>query len=434
MLRKKQVHKSQDNGGVTISHLLVAIFSTGFLIASLVVYSAFSVYRDETVSHMAKADVDRISHLVFEHLYSVMRKGWTRAEIDDIVHHIQTQLPDYQVVIYRGEPVIRQFGDREGQRELRVQDPIVQEALHTGTPYFGHAGENLRYLYPLKTTAECIVCHTASKIGEVNGVISVSVPMAAIAAPIVNIAVPVMYLTVTLVLFLLLATFLTVRKRVTTPIVDLSDHVAELIDDDDYAKDLSIDDRWPREVQSLGNGFNKLMDNVRDTHAQLREASLRDPLTDLFNRRHFDAAITQAVADAQAGGTSFAVMYIDLDRFNPINNQFGHGAGDTILINVARAIKTVLRESDLAARIGGDEFALLVPCATASDARDMAKRLRQAIEAVTLRIGTEVVHAACSIGIATYPDDGLYVEELLATADAAMYQDKASRHEEMTRD
>ena len=428
MERHKRSFIQKNIGALTISRMLMVIFCTGFVITALVVYSTFTIYRNETVSRMAEADVKRISHLMFEHLYSVMRKGWTRAEIDDIVHHIQTQLPDYQVTIYRGEPVVQQFGDRPGQPELKLQDATLREVLHTGEPYFGLSGAHLRYLYPVKATAECITCHTAAKLGDINGVIAVSVPMQTIATPIINIAAPVTYLTVLLVLFLLLATFVIVRNRVSIPIADLSSHVIELTEDVEYGKDLTIDPRWPQEVQILGSGFNHLMDNVRTSHTRLLEASLRDPLTELFNRRHFDAMIISAVADTRKSTQSFAVMYVDLDHFKPINDRYGHASGDAMLINVARAIRSVLRESDIAARIGGDEFAVLIPGVDRAGALLLAQRLREEVETISLRCGHETIRAACSVGIATFPEDGEYAEALLQAADSAMYQDKLTRH------
>ncbi len=422
-----QRSRAKSAARLSISTLLIVIFTSGFLVASIIIYSAFSTYRNEAINRMANADVDRISHLIFEHLYSVMRKGWTQPEIDDIVHHVQTQLPGYEVTIFRGEPVIRQFGDRKGQKQSRTEDAELQAVLASGNAHFGQIGQKLRYLHPIKSTAECVVCHTASKVGDINGVIGVSVSVEATAAPIVNIAVPVMYVTVALVLVLMLATFLIVRQRVSGPIADLASHVSDVSENKEYDKDLSINPQWPQEVLSLANNFNQLMENVRGSHAQLLESSMRDPLTGLFNRRHFDLSIIQAVADAQRGAAIFAVLYIDLDHFKPINDRLGHAAGDAMLIHVARTLQETVRDSDLAARVGGDEFAVLTLGLSADEVREQAERLRAHICAIELRFGHETVRAACSIGAAIYPNDGRYAEELLRAADAEMYRDKTTR-------
>ena len=206
-------------GRVSIAHLLLVIFLVGLLTSALALYSTFISYRLGAVREMAKADGQRISHLVFEHFYSVMRKGASRDEIDDLVHHIQNQLPNYEVTIIRGEPVVRQFGDRPGQAELRAHDPVLHAVLRSGEEYSGFLGSNLRYLFPVRVTGECAGCHTQAEVGEINGVISVSVPLAALEKPLAAFAYPLMYLALGLVVLLLLVIFLTLRSRVSQPII-----------------------------------------------------------------------------------------------------------------------------------------------------------------------------------------------------------------------
>lgn len=419
--------KSQDAGQASIGNLLAGIFLAGLVITSLLVYSAFVSYRVGAVRDMAQADAQRISHLVFEHLYSVMRKGSDRNELDDLIHHIQNQLPDYEVSVIRGDPVIRQFGDRPGQAELRQKDVKLAEVLATGHDYSGASAANLRYLFPVKVTAECAGCHSMAKVGEINGVISVSVPMSALEAPIAAIAYPIMFIALGLVFLLLLVTFLALRLRVSQPIVDLTEHVAKISQEADYSRDLNIGAGWPKEVGSLAQHFNELMAKVRTSHHQLRQFSLRDPLTDLFNRRHFDAVIEQVAADAANGSSSFAVLLLDLDQFKPINDLYGHAAGDAVLVGVAKALQGALRETDLAARIGGDEFAVIALATDCQSADELASRLRAAVAAPEFRFGHDIVHASCSIGIACTPGDGLLAAELVQVADLAMYADKNSR-------
>ena len=415
-------------GRTSISRLLLVIFLAGILVSSLVVYSVFLTYRVSAVSDIAKADGRRISHLVFEHFYSVMRKGADRAEIDDLVHHIQNQLPDYEVTIIRGEPVIRQFGDRPGQAELRVNDKILSAVLQSGEEYSGASVGNLRYLFPIKVTGECAGCHTKARIGEINGVIAVSVPIAVLEAPIAAFAHPLMWLALGLVMVLLIVTFLVLRRRVSLPIVELAEHVSAIYKAADYSRDLALSEGWPREVRGLAANFNGLMGQVRTSHDQLREFSLRDPLTGLFNRRHFDAAIEQAVADAQNGGPPFAVLLIDLDRFKPINDQYGHAAGDAMLVSVGNALMSAVRGCDLAARVGGDEFAVLALTTNYAEAEELAERLRQAVEASAMRFGHEIIYALCSIGVAALPENGRRASDLMRAADVAMYANKLSRH------
>lgn len=418
---------ADQKGAASIGSILAISIIAGIAIAAVVIYGAFVSYRINTVRSMAHADAQRISHLVFEHLYSVMRKGWTRNEIDDVVHHIQSRLPNYQVMVVRGEPVARQFGDRSGDAALRNSDALLGEVFASGRERTGIENESLRYLFPVVMSSDCVGCHTTAKPGETNGVIAVSVPLSILQAPIEKIVAPLLQLALVLTVCVLLGTVVVLRWRVTNPITDLTAHMAEVGKSGDYSQDLAIGSHWPKEVGSLTQNFNELMEQVRTSHAQLHDLSIRDGLTGLFNRRHFDAAVEQAAYDASHGSVSFAILLIDMDRFKPINDQFGHAAGDAVLVSVANSIRTAIRETDLAARIGGDEFAVLALATTADTAKELAARIRTAINLPELRFGQTVVRPECSIGLACYPEHGQLAHDLMHAADVAMYADKTLR-------
>jgi len=427
MQPSERTHLPEMAGKTSISYLLSSVFLVGLLLSSLLVYSTFVNYRVGAVRDMAQADAKRISHLVFEHLYSVMRKGSNRTEIDDLVHHIQIQLPDYQVQIVRGDPVVRQYGDRPGQDVLRQSDNELAAVLATGEDYSGIEGGNLRYLFPVKVTAECSGCHSMAKLGDINGVISVSVPLLAIESPIAAVAYPIMFLAFGLLLIVMLLTFLVLRQRVSKPIIDLTDHMSEITREADYSRDLAIDERWPKEVGILASNFNELMAQVRSSHDQLQEFSLHDPLTNLYNRRRFDAVLERASFEAQQHGQPFSVLLLDLDYFKPVNDRYGHAAGDAVLVGIAKAMQEALRDTDLAARIGGDEFAVIALATDGDSAVDLAERLKMAISACQFRFGHDVVQVGCSIGIASYPANGQLAADLVQAADRAMYEDKDRR-------
>jgi diguanylate cyclase (GGDEF)-like protein/PAS domain S-box-containing protein len=155
--------------------------------------------------------------------------------------------------------------------------------------------------------------------------------------------------------------------------------------------------------------------------------ALHDGLTGLANRTLFRDRIDHAIAARRNLDTRAAVMVMDLDGFKAINDSLGHAAGDDLLVELGRRLKSALRTSDLVARLGGDEFGVLLPQESApGDVRRAVERMQAAIELPIPVQGLELSLEA-SIGVALYPDDGKDVETLLGCADSAMYHAKAEK-------
>lgn len=158
--------------------------------------------------------------------------------------------------------------------------------------------------------------------------------------------------------------------------------------------------------------------------AQLEYLARHDPLTGLLNRRELEGRIEESLARAARHGWWIALLFVDLDRFKRINDERGHHAGDAVLLEVAERIRRVTRTTDAAARVGGDEFVVLLEAISeAKNAEDHARRLRSAVsEPIPLADGE--VRVTASIGVAACAGGGEPAGTLLRAADAAMYQAK----------
>ncbi|WP_313219185.1 EAL domain-containing protein [Stenotrophomonas sp.] len=182
-----------------------------------------------------------------------------------------------------------------------------------------------------------------------------------------------------------------------------------------------LDQRMEAQLLRLRN--TDLSSSLNDAQAELTQAALHDPLTRLPNRRLLQQRIEQALAEAEQRGSRFAVMFMDLDGFKQVNDAYGHQTGDALLVAVADRTRKLLRPADMLARLGGDEFVLVVPIENDEDVATLASRLIQTVGNEPL-LPRHDLQVTASIGIAICPDHAASERQLMAFADAAMYQAK----------
>jgi len=158
--------------------------------------------------------------------------------------------------------------------------------------------------------------------------------------------------------------------------------------------------------------------------SQLGHLANHDPLTDLFNRRHFQEELERHFAQARRYGSHAALLFLDLDNLKNVNDSLGHRAGDALLVSLAGLLRERLRETDIVARLGGDEFAILLPRADRDQARAVGEQLREAVQHHRILISGQPIGVTASIGIVLIPRHGTTVGEVFARADLATYKAK----------
>lgn len=159
-----------------------------------------------------------------------------------------------------------------------------------------------------------------------------------------------------------------------------------------------------------------------------RFLALHDPLTGLSNRRLFNEILEHSINTTERRKSIFALLYIDLDQFKPVNDTYGHEAGDIVLKTVAQRLLEDSRDADHIARIGGDEFVIILhDIGSAANARMVADKLAGTIAEPIVISEFISVQMACSIGISLYPDDGNSADELITHADSVMYYAKSKK-------
>jgi diguanylate cyclase (GGDEF)-like protein len=156
-------------------------------------------------------------------------------------------------------------------------------------------------------------------------------------------------------------------------------------------------------------------------YARVEQKSRIDELTGLFNRRHFEERLKEEVSRHSRYGDVFSIFMLDLDNFKTYNDVYGHPAGDMLLSQVGRIIKSSIRDADQAFRYGGDEFVAILPETSKEDAYVVADRVR---EQLIKEMDRKSLTVTCSIGLASYPEDGVISGELVVGADTALYYAK----------
>jgi len=183
--------------------------------------------------------------------------------------------------------------------------------------------------------------------------------------------------------------------------------------------------RTVRKVSLKSQLIDEQMVELESSRTALRREATHDQLTGLANRRLLYDRLQQAIRHANRYGGKVGVLYVDLDRFKAINDRHGHHVGDAVLTEVAKRLASSVRDSDSVARMGGDEFVVLLDGVQGREEfNTIAHKIEQALNADTNFFGLDVEIAA-SIGRALFPDDGGDEDALIRAADAAMYRTKS---------
>ena len=181
----------------------------------------------------------------------------------------------------------------------------------------------------------------------------------------------------------------------------------------------------PLYFSSLLKQLNKQHNELKKLYELTARHATHDSLTGLPNRKHFHDHLAEAITSAKRDKQIFAVLYLDLDGFKTINDALGHAAGDQIIENTARRLEQCVRKKDMVARVGGDEFVVLLRDINSIDVSKVAEKIIK-ILSDPFTIAADPLYITTSIGVASYPQDGEDANALIHSADSAMYEAKRS--------
>jgi diguanylate cyclase (GGDEF)-like protein len=179
-----------------------------------------------------------------------------------------------------------------------------------------------------------------------------------------------------------------------------------------------------KKLRQANDRLQEQLIEIGTLQSELRTQAIRDPLTNLFNRRYLDDTLDRELARAAREHYPVCVIMLDIDHFKQVNDTYGHEAGDQVLKTLADTLSARNRRGDFACRFGGEEFVVVMPNITAEVAYQRAEELRTTLNSLPIPYGQFRLNATISIGIACYPSNGEERESLLRAADRAMYAAK----------
>ena len=216
------------------------------------------------------------------------------------------------------------------------------------------------------------------------------------------------------------------------PMIAFGETVGIMQLDTDWHKDDAANNKSLENVEPLTKLGTMAADEIASAieelklRARLQHQSTRDSLTHLFNRRYFMEAIERELYRAKQHGEELSLLMLDLDHFKQFNDIHGHIGGDMVLRSFGKVLEETTRGSDVASRYGGEEFAVLMTQCPTAGARKRAEEIRLKTERIALEFHGELLEGiTASIGIASYPYDGDSIDQLIASADKALYEAKA---------
>jgi diguanylate cyclase (GGDEF)-like protein len=191
-----------------------------------------------------------------------------------------------------------------------------------------------------------------------------------------------------------------------------------------------LDDEIGR-LRSSKDRAESIVEELRLANFRLREMSHTDELTEVGNRRSFDLRFREEISRSSRFGHTFSLLMIDIDGFKKFNDEFGHPKGDAVLRALGGLMRSASREGDVPCRVGGEEFAFILPETGKSDGLVFAERFRRRVES-SVMAPDSLNPITVSIGLAAFPDDGRNPDEIVWAADEALYESKRAGRNRVT--
>ena len=387
----------------SLNKLLIKSIIFSFLTSIVVIIFIALFWGSQTLTSYLKNESKTHSQLVFTSMQELMKKGASGEDLRGYVDKLNAFYPD---------------------RSIQLNTTNFQSIEHVAIE---ELEDTIKISYPINVEKTCIACHTKNKLGDQKGTIEYTYPIKDVFFSLQDVISLVALFAVTGFLVIFIIVFMYIHRLVAKPLSDLQ----LVMDKVSNHNDLSIiaNPSPIQEFEAIRIAFNRMSQKLSNSFTEVLSASETDELTGLRNRRNFEKKIEHALIECQSTQENMALVMLDLNRFKPINDSYGHQVGDNALKHFARILEKSFRKNDFIFRTGGDEFILILPNISASDVTRVLNNLSTHLSHSPIQISDEKqLTLSCSMGFAIYPLDATTAEALQESADKMMYVEKKKSH------
>lgn len=383
------------------------------LMSIFIVISLFVLYgtyiQSSSIQKSMKDDTKIMSDLVFQNLYTIMKNGGDKKLLDETINTLEDEIPNVNIRL------IRDIDDSENQ--------LVKSTFLSKKPDIIRQLDHLAFTTPIMYKSECLKCHSNGKIGEVAAVTIIEHPILDIKISLKEILLmaSILFALIIIVFFIIWYYFL--NKYFVSPIKTLVEQIDNNSDHNDLKNKIFIDTSID-EIKHLENAFNKQNKELLKSYKKLEDQSNTDALTGIYNRKKFDEYTEVFLNYAKRYENTFSLVVIDLNKFKPINDTYGHDIGDKVLIFFSKTISNLIREVDFFFRTGGDEFILILPNTKYQQAEEIVKKIKEELSNTSFKDGSLNLQIEASFGISQYLPEVNNITSMIKEADEKMYEDK----------
>jgi diguanylate cyclase (GGDEF)-like protein len=323
------------------------------LFISLFILIVSTEYIKKTaVDTLAGDDAKKTAQLVFETMNARMQEGWTKQDLEKIVKRLQFIRKGMKVLSYRSPLVEQMFGIVQKDKQIVQADPLIQKAMRGEEVFTIDEKTNLvRFLYPMKVTENCIICHSNAQMGSVNGVLDIEFPQSDIK---ISLDTMTTYFIIFFVLFLLVLFyifFLLINKKMVKPIVELTNEIENIEQSKELTRRATIHTNI-QELRVLQNSFNSLLKTIKYYYDKTIQKIYTDSLTGLNNLSKLEADLVELKRAS-------TLIILDIKGFGKINRVYGTNIADILLKQFAINLSDTIGKMGTIYRLYGDEFAII---------------------------------------------------------------------------